>query len=200
MQDVLKGVGHVKELISNQTKFGCMSDDWLAKVDEALKDHEKDKGDGSAREESVKEAVRLFFSVYLACRLEIDRELKMIPWQWEMVEYIGTRHWELRRFPFSRLQSVTISEGNASPNIEARFGADEDDGVELYVNFIEESSVDHDFLRNCLIYKGSYESSLNELKDALHVAVGKWIDSMILDDPRLFVDWAITADLDKRTP
>ena len=170
-----------------------MKEDWISKLDAAMGPVEISSG-GDARVDATKESVRLFFGLWLAYRLEMNKELKMTPWQWEMVEYQGTDQWDLRRFPFERLQSIKLSEKGTMPELEARFAPGGAEVVELYLNIPEQRTDNRIFPKNCLLFRGSFEEASEGLKKWIPEVMERWTDAMVKNDPRPLFDWALNFE------
>ncbi len=59
----------------------------------------------------VKGILEIFFNIWIRFAVDLGRELRMSPWQWDFVIYDGRKHYRLREgFNFSRVTEATLEE------------------------------------------------------------------------------------------
>ncbi len=176
-----------------------MKVDWLDKLEESLDNETPAVQRGGPREKAARDATRLFFGVYLAYRLEMDVELKMTPWQWELINYEGKKTWSLRNFPFENLGNIELRKDETAPYVEVRFGSGEEP-VQLFVNVPEHVSEGRRAYRNCLLFKGEYHETEEGIKDVLPEIMDVWTRSLVMKDDRILADWALDKNLREEMP
>ncbi|MGQ9582114.1 MAG: hypothetical protein ACUVV6_01195 [Thermoplasmatota archaeon] len=59
----------------------------------------------------AREVLEIFFNIWIRFAVDLGRELRMSPWQWDFVIYDGGKHYRLREgFNFSRVAEATLEE------------------------------------------------------------------------------------------
>ncbi|HEQ78942.1 MAG TPA: hypothetical protein ENN76_01595 [Euryarchaeota archaeon] len=178
-----------------------MERDWLARVDELLPPPPEDfPSNKKSRGEAAKEGVQYLFAMWLALKLEMNTQLCMTPWQWEMVEYLGNREWRMRNFPFYRLQQVSLHTKELTLSFELRIAPLGKNVVEYRLTVPEHFAHDRLIFKPCLLDVSGYDEVGEKMRQLLPKLMEKWALSIALDDMRPLYDWALTVDQEKYEP
>jgi len=139
-------------------------------------------------------ASQLAFASWLAYKLELGAELRMVPRQWELVDYFGDGSWELRRFPFDSLQSIALQGDSSLPRLEVRIAPEGREVAEVLLVFAGARMEDRVMERACLLHTGGFDDLEPAYKAILPAFLSLFARCSRDGDFSLLCDWALEND------
>ncbi|MEM4728409.1 MAG: hypothetical protein QXH42_01425 [Thermoplasmata archaeon] len=150
------------------------------------------------RERVMRGVLEIFFNIWIRFAVDLGRELRMSPWQWDFVIYEGRKRYRFRDgFNFSALREASLEESvfpyrhTLKAELRRLRGR-----TYVQVAFVLEEG--RDYLRSGLAgAKGVYtiyveearRFSAHELKRTLMAPLRAWMRSEVLADPSILWDF-----------